>query len=164
MTNHRTKTIIIAFIVFAFLLTGAYALLATNLNITGTATGTASFNISFDSYTVSDPAKATVVANGDRTSLNISANLSYPGDTVTVNFVIKNGGTLAAMVDDITITNNSNADLVVAINGLEDIEGTVLTVNQTLNGAIVIAWNEASTIEDPEPVNFDVTLNYLQAT
>ncbi len=164
MSNHRTRTTIIAFLIFTFLLTGAYALLATNLTITGTATGTASFNIAFDTYTISDPAKANVLFNEDHTSLSINANLAFPGDTVTINFTIKNGGTLAAIVDDVVVNNNSNSDLIVQINGLDDIKGTTLVVNQTTNGSIVITWSPTSTVEDPASVNFDVTLNYLQAT
>lgn len=164
MRSRERRVFIIGVLVFTLLLTGAYALLAANLNITGTAAGAGNFKIEFSSFTVSDEAKATALVNEGRTSLDINANLSFPGDTVTINFIIKNTGALAATVQDLIINNNQSSDFSVNITGLSGIEGTTLAVGETTAGSIIIKWNETSTIANPETVNFDVTIDYIQAT
>lgn len=164
MKRKNTKFLVIILVSFVLVLAGVYALLATTLNIAGTATGQADFKIEFNSATVTDPAKATATIASSGTALNITSNLSYPGDTVTINFIIKNTGSLAAKVDNLTITNNSNPDLIAQINGLTNIKGTTLAVGATTTGSVVVTWSTASTIQNPADVNFTVTLDYSQAT
>lgn len=96
--------------------------------------------------------------------MNIQATLSYPGDMVTINFTISNTGSLASIVDDLVINENDTADFDIEINDLDNIIGTSLGVGQSTNGSIVISWDIASTTAEPEDVNFDVTITYLQAT
>jgi hypothetical protein len=155
---------IIALLVIALGLTGAYALLANTLNIAGTAQGLADFKIAFTTASVSNPDKATADISADGLTLTVAANLSYPGDTVTTNFTITNVGKLAATVSNLTTTNNSNTDITVTINGIENIEGTTLSANGVTTGSIVVTWNASSTVTTPQDVNFNVTLDYLQAT
>lgn len=164
MRHNRTKHLVVGLLIFTLLLTGVYALLGGNLNITGTAGGAGDFKIEFSTYSVSDSDKATVTANGDKTTLNIDANLSYPGDSVTIDFTIKNTGSLRAIVDKLQINENSNDDIKINIVGLNSIEGTTLSVGETTNGTIIISWDVTSTTPEPESVTFDVTINYLQAT
>ncbi len=164
MRDRKVRFFVIGLIVFTFILTGVYALLAANLNITGTATGTGDFKIEFSDFTISDPTRATAVLNDDQTSLTINADLSYPGDTVTVDFTIQNTGSLAAIVDNLIINENSTADFSIVINNLASIEGTTLAVGATTQGSIVVTWNASSVTATPEDVNFDVTIDYIQAT
>lgn len=164
MNNRKNKMVIMGLLVFTLVLTGVYALLATNLNITGTAGGTGDFKIEFSSFSISDDDKGAATLDSTKTSLSISADLSYPGDSVTINFTIKNTGSLAAIVSDLRINNNSTDDFNVTINGLSNIKGETLAVNEVTNGSVVITWNAASTNPEPESINFDVTIDYLQAT
>lgn len=164
MKNRSTKLLIVALLVISLSLAGVYALIAATLNITGTATGTADFKIEFTNANVSNADKASYTINPDGTVLNITSNLSYPGDTVTINFTIGNTGSLAAIVNNLTINENSTSDFTIDIIGLDAIEGTTLDANETTNGSIVVTWNSASTTTTPEEVSFNVTLEYLQAT
>lgn len=164
MRDKRNRLLVVGLLVFTVAVTGVYALLATNLNITGTARGAGDFKIEFSDYRVTDEAKAAATLDSAKTSINIEANLSYPGDSVTINFTIKNTGSLKATVSDLTINENSNQDLNIKINGLTNIKGTTLDVGETTSGSIVVTWNAASTNPNPESVNFSVTLDYLQAT
>lgn len=129
---------IIGLLIFTLFLTGAYALLAANLNIAGTAGGRGDFKIEFVTYNISDEDKATVTLNGTNTSLNVEANLSYPGDSVTIYFTIKNTGSLAATVSDLKINENSTDDINIRINGLANIKGQTLAAGESTNGSIVI--------------------------
>ncbi len=164
MNNKRNRRFVVGLLIFTLLLTGVYALLATNLNITGTATGTGDFKVEFTNVGVSDEDKATAVIDSNKTSINIEANLSYPGDSVTISFTIKNTGSLKATVSDLRINENSNDDINITINGLNNIIGTHLDVNETTNGTIVVTWNAESTNPTPETVNFSVNLDYIQTT
>lgn len=164
MRDKRNRLLVVGLLVFTVAVTGVYALLATTLNISGTAGGAGDFKIEFSDYSVTNETKANATLDSTKTSINIEANLSYPGDTVTVNFTIKNTGSLKATVSNLTINENSNDDLNIKINGLTDIKGTVLDVGESTSGSIVITWNEASTNPNPESVDFSVTLDYLQAT
>lgn len=164
MRNKKNRLFLVALFVFAVAVTGVYALLATNLTVTGTAGGSGNFKIEFSDYNVTNEAKATATLDNTKTSMTINANLSYPGDTVTIHFTIKNTGALKATVNNLTVNENSNEDLTIKINGLSAIKGTVLDVGETTTGSIVVTWNEASTNPNPESVNFNVTIDYLQAT
>jgi hypothetical protein len=164
MKNKRRKIFIVAILVFSLFLTGVYALLATNLNITGTATGVGDFKIEFSSYNVSNTDKATVTLDDTNTSMNISTNLDFPGDVVTINFVIQNTGSLAATVSNLVSNENSTDDFNIKINGLSSILVNTLAVGETTNGQIVVTWNSTSTNPNPTEVTFDVTIDYVQAT
>lgn len=164
MKRRSNVLFIVALVATALILSGAYALLAAAINITGTATGTGDFKIQFTNATVSDSAKANATISTDGTTLTIGSTLSYPGDTATVNFTIKNTGSLAATVNKLTVTNPSSADFTVTILGLNNIQGTTLAAGAITTGSIVITWNQSSTNPKPTDVTFDVTLDYLQAT
>lgn len=164
MRRSNTRYFLIGFIAFAVILAGAYALLTTTLNITGTATGATDFKLEFTNVNVTDNTKATATTNTDNTVITIATNLAYPGDTVTTNFTISNTGSLPARVDNLTINNPSSTDFTVQITGLAGIEGTTLAVGGTTVGSIVITWNTSSTNPTPESVTFGVTIDYSQAT
>ena len=164
MKRRHNRAFVIGLLLFTILFTSAYGLLSANLNITGTATGAGDFKIEFTNYNISDETKATVTLDTERTSMNIQATLSYPGDMVTINFTISNTGSLASIVDDLVINENDTADFDIEINDLDNIIGTSLGVGQSTNGSIVISWDIASTTAEPEDVNFVVTITYLQAT
>jgi hypothetical protein len=162
--RRRNKIFILILSVFALFITGVYALLSANLNITGTASGATNFKVEFDSYTVTNESKAIVDVNSNKTSMTITANLSYPGDSVTVGFIIKNTGSLSATVQDLIINENSNEDISISIQGISDIKDTNLAVNETTNGSIIITWNPASTLQTTESADFNVTIDYIQTT
>ena len=164
MRNRKNRMFIVGLLAIILVIAGAYALFATTLNIAGTATGRGDFKIEFSTFSVSDEEKATVTANSNNTSLTITADLSFPGDTATIYFTIKNTGGLSATVNDITINNNGNEDLNIDIIGLSAIQGTVLAVGETTSGSIVVTWNTASTNLEPDNADFDVTIDYLQST
>ena len=164
MRDRRNRMYILGLLAFVLLLTGAYALFATTLNIAGTAGGATEFKIEFSEHSVSDEAKATASLDTLNTTMNITADLSYPGDTVTIFFTIKNTGRLSATVDDLTINENSTEDFNISIVGIENIEGTSLAPDAETSGSIVVTWNSASTNQTPERVDFSVTVDYIQST
>ena len=111
MRNKNNINYLLTLGVIAILLTGVYAILSANLQITGTAVGAGDFKVEFKNVIVDDPNKATVNLDGDSTTLTIDATLDYPGDEVTINFTIENIGNLAARVQDLVINENSTDDI-----------------------------------------------------
>lgn len=164
MEKRRNRAYIIGLLVFVVVLTGVYALLIANLSIAGTATGTGDFKVEFTNYAATDPSKANVTLDSNNTSLTIDASLTYPGDTVTIDFTIKNTGSLKATVQDLIINENSTSDFTIKVNGINSIKGTNLDALETTDGSIVITWNASSTNPKPTDVSFDVTIDYVQAT
>ena len=164
MRDRRNNWFIVGLLAFVLVLSGAYALFATTLNIAGRAGGEADFRIEFTDHNISNEDKASVTLDSTNTTMNITADLNYPGDTVTINFTIENTGKLNSIVNNMVITENSNDDLNVNIVGLSDIKGTTLAPNDTTTGSIVITWSSASTNQTPESVDFTVSVDYLQST
>ena len=145
MRERRNRMFILGLLAFILILSGAYALFATN--IAGTAGGATEFKIEFVDYTSTNEEKSSVDVDATRTTMSITADLSYPGDTVTINFIIKNTGRLNATVNDLVINENSTEDFNVNIVGLSSILGTSLAPDATTEGSIVVTWNSASTIK-----------------
>jgi|LSQX01.3.fsa_nt_gb hypothetical protein len=164
MKRTNTRYFVTGLIVFTLILAGAYAILTTTLNITGTATGTGDFKLEFTNVNVTNDLKATATTTTDNTTITISTNLSFPGDTVTTNFTISNTGSLPAKVDNLTINNPDSTDFTVQIIGLDNIVGTTLPVGDTTVGSIVVTWNISSTNPTPEEISFNISIDYSQAT
>lgn len=162
--KRNTRYLVIGLVAFTLILAGAYAILTATLNITGTATGAGDFKLEFTDVNVTDDNKATATTSADNTVITIETNLTYPGDTVTTNFTIRNTGSLPARVDELNINNPASTDFTVQIIGLDTLEGTTLPVGGTTTGSIVITWNTESTNPNPTSTEFDITINFSQAT
>lgn len=164
MKKKNTRNFVIGLIALTLILTGAYAILTGTLNISGTATGVGDFKLEFTNVSVNNPDKATATINNDNTTITIDTNLDYPGDSITTTYTIKNTGGLSARIDNITVNNPASIDFTVDIIGLDNIEGSTLLVGDTIDGSIIITWNTASTNPSPEPVSFDISIDFSQAT
>lgn len=162
MRDRKTRNYLLGLGAIALLLTGVYAILSANLDITGTATGTGDFKVEFTSANANNEEKASVDLNADKTTINIDATLEYPGDSVTINFIIENTGNLAARVQDLIINENSTEDITINIDGITDIQDTVLGVGETTSGTITVTWNTSSTTSTPDVVSFSATIDYVQ--
>lgn len=164
MRRKNTRYLIIGILAFLLLVTGVYAILTTTLNITGSTKGSAVFRIEFFNARSVNPDKISYDISADGLTLTINSNLTYPGDTASVSFDIKNTGTLPAKVADLKVINNTSTDLLVEINGFTDLIGTVLGVGETTSGTITTTWNKDSVIQNPDEVTFSVEIFYSQAT
>lgn len=162
MRNKNNRNYLLSLGVIALLLTGVYAILSANLDITGTATGTGDFKVEFSSANANNEEKATVDLNADRTIMTIDATLEYPGDSVVINFIIENTGNLAARVQDLVINENSTDDITINVDGITNIQDTVLGVGETTTGSITVTWNTSSTTSKPDVVSFSATIDYVQ--
>ena len=102
--RNKRSYIIIALIVVLLLSAVGYAAFQANLNITGTATGTATWDVHFKNTSTGG---AEAISNDGHT-LTFTSNLSFPGDAQEITAVIENSGTLNAKLTGFTVKDGNN--------------------------------------------------------
>ena len=173
--RNKRKLIIYALIGVLMLTTVAYASLQTILNVSGTVVKKGNlWNIYF-----TNPSSASVVGTATGSSLNIQASslnfqvsLYKPGDKVTYTVDIKNGGTIDAVLNSISLTgldtakSNSLNYTVTYSDGSTIKEGDTLNVGANKTLKIAVEFDSSATSLPVSDVNltFGVTLIYQQTT
>lgn len=131
----KRNYIIVALIVIMLLLGVGYASFSQTLQITGTATGSASWDVHFKSASKTqrnattgtlETADASSGISSDGHSLTVDVtDLAFPGDAREITAVIENSSSLGAKLTGFTVTDSTGA--------------TTLTQNDT-NSPIMFDW------------------------
>ena len=182
--RNKRSYIIIALIVVLLLSAVGYAAFQANLTITGTATGTATWDVHFKD-TSTGGANA---ISSDGHTLTFTSNLSFPGDAQEITAVIENSGTLGAKLTGFTVTDGNNAAVSSTTFGSETSSDDAILIQYitlpttsgsedviAANGGLctykfVVFWNKTySTVGTNGAVStgsrtFNITLNYEQDT
>ena len=164
MRERRFNILIPGLILAIIGLIGAYALFGEVLYIGGTAGTTGEFDIQFLTATTSDVvgSNPTATISVDRKTLTINVeDLEYPGAGAQIDIVVKNVGTISAILRTITITGNDDPDIVVELIGVE--EDIPIDAGEEYPFAIRVYWSSQSTTGD-KSINFTVELGYEQNT
>ena len=173
--RNKRKLIIYALIGVLMLTTVAYASLQTILNVSGTVVKKGNlWNIYF-----TNPSSASVVGTATGSSLNIQASslnfqvsLYKPRDKVSYTVDIKNGGTIDAVLNSISLTgldtakSNSLNYTVTYSNGSTIKEGDTLNAGSSKTIKITVEFDSSATSLPESDVNltFGVNLIYGQTT
>ena len=173
--RNKRKLIIYALVGVLMLTTVAYASLQTILNVSGTVVKKGNlWNIYF-----TNPSSASIVGTATGSSLNIQASslnfqvsLYKPSDKVTYTVDIKNGGTIDAVLNSISLTgldtakSNSLNYTVTYSNGSTIKEGDTLNAGSSKTIKITVEFDSSATSLPESDVNltFGVTLIYGQTT
>ena len=173
--RNKRKLIIYGLVGVLMLTTVAYASLQTILNVSGTVVKKGNlWNIYF-----TNPSSASIVGTATGSSLNIQASslnfqvsLYKPGDKVTYTVDIKNGGTIDAVLNSISLTgldtakSNSLNYTVTYSDGSTIKEGDTLNVGAKKTLKIAVEFDSSATSLPVSDVNltFGVTLIYEQTT
>lgn len=178
----RNGFIIFVLVLAAVTITASYALLSSQLTITGTAsTGNSSWNISFatitknDSLTTSGATEvSTPTINGTAATFNVE--VSNPGATIVYDIIIQNTGTIDASLSSVTgLTEVNSADptaIQYTIQRLNPVTDAVLSstgdllIGQTNKFRLTITWDSNSTSTPVNTISKTGTLNfnYVQKT
>ena len=119
----KKKNIIIAVMIcVAVLMATGYAYFATRLNINATGNITSNWNVYFSNIT-----SGTAVGNASNaktpsvmgTSATMDVNLSLPGDSMTYELTLMNGGSIGAIIEDIEINATGSSAITYEVSGLE---------------------------------------------
>ena len=118
---NRKKTIICMVLCIAVLLLAVgYAAFATKLKISSKGNITSNWNIFFSSISSSATGQAYNIETPSvtGTTANFRTGLKLPGDKMVYTIVIKNGGTVNAIINEIKITSNSSTKVTYNVSGL----------------------------------------------
>ena len=179
---NKQNKIIVGVVALILALTIGYAVFSQSLNIKGTAKAEGSFGLIFEKsakeptcsgYSGGDDCSIDDVAtiSGDKKTLNIIVNsLLYPTAYVKIPVLIKNTGTIDAVLESMEITGLESNDIDVKYSITDkDIENGYIVKPGDDNRKEVeveVSWNKDSTHNSSEPISIDfsITMNYKQAT
>lgn len=192
--NKEKKNILIGGLLVAIIaMAVGYAALAQQLTINGTAQVTSTWDVHFDtaSGTVTkgndDSKTPTVTANAATmtgTSATFDVEFGTPGDYAEYTFTVKNTGTLAAKLSDVTLgatdaatasdtfaaselTTAKGLNYSITIDGkdVDTAKNTTIAAETGTSTVVVKVWwdKAATTVPEKTAKKLSVALNYVQA-
>ncbi len=167
MNKKAGKNTVIGFLVVAILIMAAgYALLSSQLKITGTAGVTSSWNVAITSITEGTAigtASNRTPASSTGTTATFDVELQKPGDSMTYDVTISNKGSLNAVLDSMVITEGIGGSEAITYSVTGVTKGTKLDVNTTNTVTVKVEWDDSlSTMPAVTTKTLTVTLNYIQ--
>lgn len=165
MKKSKKNYTIIVLIVLLLALAIGYAAFSATLTINGTAEGTGTWDVHFESAVLRnstgavDPNHGTAtITAGDAITANVE--LAYPGDGVILEAVVKNGGSIPAKLTNFTVVG---ADEDLEITQAVPVVNEVIDANGTCTAQFAVKWKTNSTAESLNKT-FTVTYDYAQDT
>ena len=190
--KNKRNYIIVALIVVLLLLAVGYASFTQTLNITGTATASATWNVHFTSASTSKSGTGhSATISQDEKTINFTSTLAYPGDAEKITAVITNDSSMGIKLTGFTVKDGSNNVVASVPIGQEkavgetgataDNSADILIAYETLNTSteklaasgyctyeFVVRWNPKSTTVptagSPISKSFTITFDYEQDT
>lgn len=176
--SQKKNYVVVALLVVLLFLAIGYAAFSEVLTVSGTATGTGTWNVHFgDTATLNPSGYGTPVVDVENNTITVDdLKLGYPGDGCTLAFSIVNEGNLPAKLTSLEILNSdgtafSSEDITITA---PSIEGETLAANQSCPVTIAIAWDadsEATNVTASFKVQFTydqdasaVTVNAVHGT
>ena len=175
--------IISAIALLVFGTTVAFATLSKTLNITGAIDrigGTWEIYFSNISATTNSPtakSHSAVISETDRSKINISASFTEPGDCVTYDFTITNGGTVDAILQMYEVGNivadsgntagdissSFSSNLIYKDNGNNLMAGIDKLPKETSEDVeLEICYNGQHAITEDQFFSFEAKIQYIQ--
>lgn len=143
-----------------------YAALAQQLNVNGTASIDASWDIKFTNIKEKNMLGATTVGipSASGTSATFEVELAYPGASATYDITVENGGSIDAVLESISGVDTANEavpeEIQYEVTGIAT--GDDLTASQTKTFQIIVKWIDSDSIPTATSKTATITLNYKQ--
>ena len=167
MRRKKNMKLIYVLLAGVILMVTGYALFSQTITVTGSASASSSFGITWSAATITANPNATstlapVLSAGD-TVLTVNPVLDEPGAYVEVTATINNTGALDAIITALTPTDPIGTDILWSVTPTFAVAQTLATAG-TLQVVIKIEWDSAST--NPGPINetFGIVVEYTQDT
>lgn len=171
MKKTKRNYLIVALIIILLSLTIGYAAFSDTLTISGTANAKGTFDMIFSSASI-DTANAhgidkvnssAIIDASNPNVVNISIkDLAYPGAGTNVTVVVKNNGTVDAILKGLTLSE-VDSDIEVGYPEGFKVE-EIVPAQGTCTITFYVKWKSASELSGEKNVNFSATLNYEQYT
>ena len=162
--ENKKKIIMVVLSVLVCIMAVGYAVLAQQLNITGTTSIDSTWKVEITNIgekEVVGKAVSKVTPSYTSTTANFSVGLTQPGDSITYDVEISNLGTLKAKVDSININLDENDAIKYTTSGVSN--GDKLGVGEKTTLTIKVEY-DSSVTSQPSVTSKDitVTINYVQ--
>lgn len=166
MEDFHKSSLIMVLLAVVFVMAIGYAAFSQNLNITGNAQITSSWDVHIEEISVASEQNqgknigATV--SEDKLSVNFQAELVVPESSVTYNITVKNGGTIDAKLDSINFDDSQNEAIQFSYNGIQ-LNDTIES-GSTQTFTVTVTFNPSYTQTPPVTTSdLTMTLGYVQA-
>ena len=149
------KNFIIMWICMIIMTIGvSYAYFSSSLYIYGIATLDGTFDIKFSEASIVNQSELETINISDSgIELSFNVKLALPGESDTIEYTIKNNGTIDAVLDELVVTSETDTD--VTFN-CSSIAGD-LPSGGTKNGTISVIWNTDS-VSPQKDVSFNAEI------
>ncbi|MCI6266752.1 MAG: hypothetical protein MR598_07915 [Erysipelotrichaceae bacterium] len=149
------KNFILIWIIIIIMIMGvSYAYFSSTLYIYGIATLDGTFDIKFSEASIVNQTELETINISDNgLELSFNVKLALPGESDTIEYTIKNNGTIDAVLDELVVTSATDTD--VTFN-CSSIAGD-LPSGETKGGTIVVTWN-ADSVSPQKDVSFNAEI------
>lgn len=153
----KRNYLIVALVVILLLLAVGYASFTETLNISGTVSGKADWEVIF---TEASTGGANAISNDGHTLTVTTTDLKYPGDAKEITVVIQNNSSMDIKLTDFKVVGpTENSDVTLDYVTLDKDGSEVLTANGgTCTYKFIVGWDKDSEkveIEDSYSFTFD---------
>ncbi len=169
MKKTKKSHAIIVLIVLLLALAIGYAAFSSALTINGTATGTGTWDVKFQSAALKDAEGQTDSSHGSATvggensnTITATINLAYPGDGVILEAVVVNNGNTPAKLEDFNVDGPESQDIEITQSAPS--VGEELAPGETCTAQFAIKWKADSTATNLGEQTFTITYDYAQNT
>ena len=156
---YKKRTIIIAMCIALLLLITGFSLFSTKLTINGISEVTSSWKVYFESINRTSTEGAASEASTPKiynTSIEFEVNLRKPGDSITYTAVLKNGGTIDAIVNNIDASVTATESSTYTVTGIK--KGDKLAAGASKEITIKVEYDRDFTAVPDEKTN-DLIIN-----
>jgi len=166
MNRVKSKVIMILCITLFLMATG-YAVFSTNLKITSTGNVTGTWKIYFSSISNGDAngtsAKNTVAPSVSGTTAKMSVDLKMPGDEMTYDLTITNGGNFGGVISNIDAKATGSPAIIFTMEGVK--EGDKIPAGESIVMKIKIQYDPTVTSQPSETTKtLNVSIDVIQDT
>ena len=172
MKKSKKSNAIIVLIILLLALAIGYAVFSSELTVTGTVTGTGTWDVKFQSAILQDSTGAeaaesygeAIISGANSEQITATVNLAYPGDGVILEVVVVNSGNTPAILSNFTVDGPDSADIEIT-----QADGPITNEKLAANGGtctaqFAIKWKPDSTVTDLGEQTFTITYEYEQNT
>ena len=155
----KKRTIVIAMSIAVLLLITGFSLFSTRLTINGISEVTSSWKVYFESIEKTSVEGAATEASTPKifnTTIEFEVNLRKPGDSITYTAVLKNGGTIGAIVNNIDASVTATESSTYTVTGIKKGDKLVAGASKTIT--IKVEYDRDYTAVPDEKTN-DLIIN-----
>lgn len=142
------------FVILILTIGVSYAYFSSTLYISGTARMIGNFEVLFTGASISNQTELESILISDTgDSFTFNVKLALPGESDTINYTIKNNGTIDATIEELNITSVADSDVTFDTSSIAG----DLASGESKSGVITVTWN-ADSVSSQKDVSFSAEI------